>query len=44
MRIGGWSFLVASVGGVLGLACWCYYKVMTLPRPGVVKPPDMLGG
>ena len=44
MRLGGWIFLVLSTGFVVGLAAWCYYKVLTLPDDGVVKPPDMLGG
>lgn len=28
----GWVFMLGSIGGVLALAGYCYYKVLTLPR------------
>lgn len=32
MTLGGWIFLLLSVGFVWGLAAWCFYKVLRLPR------------
>ena len=29
MNIGGWIFMIASLGMVLGLAGWCYYRVFS---------------
>jgi hypothetical protein len=41
----GWAFLVVSVGFVVTLVVWCFYRVLTAPpRDHVVKPPDALGG
>jgi hypothetical protein len=41
----GWVFLIASVGSVVILVLWCFYKVLTAaPEDHVVKPPDALGG
>jgi hypothetical protein len=35
--------MLASVGFVWGLMLWCFYKVLTSPKP-ITKPPDSLGG
>lgn len=32
MTAAGWVLLVVSLTGVCGLAAWCYWKVLTLPR------------
>jgi hypothetical protein len=32
MTLGGWTFLLCSVGFVWGLTAWCFYKVLSLPR------------
>lgn len=41
----GWLFLIASVGFVVGLTAWCFYRVLSAPpEDHVVKPPDSLGG
>ncbi|MBM3977496.1 MAG: hypothetical protein FJ299_10960 [Planctomycetes bacterium] len=41
----GWLFLIASVGSVVFLVLWCFYRVLTAPPDDhVVKPPDALGG
>ena len=33
MTIGGWIFMIASLGFVVGLTVWCFYKVMTYEEP-----------
>jgi hypothetical protein len=33
MTIAGWLLLVVSCGGVIALAGWCFWKVLTLPHP-----------
>lgn len=41
----GWLFLLASVGFVVILTIWCFYRVLSAPpQDHVVKPPDSLGG
>jgi hypothetical protein len=41
----GWVFLVVSVGFVVSLVAWCFYRVLSAPpQDHVVKPPDTLGG
>ena len=41
----GWVFLLVSVGFVVTLVVWCFYRVLTAPpQDHVVKPPDALGG
>jgi hypothetical protein len=41
----GWLFLVVSVGFVVTLVAWCFYRVLSAPpQDHVVKPPDTLGG
>jgi hypothetical protein len=41
----GWVFLLGSVGFVVILTVWCFYRVLTAPpEDHVVKPPDSLGG
>lgn len=31
MNTYGWLIMCISIGFVLSLASWCYYKVLTLP-------------
>jgi hypothetical protein len=31
MTLGGVIFMLVSVGLVVGVAAWCYYRVLTLP-------------
>lgn len=33
MNIGGWIFMVCSLGLVLGVTLWCYVRVMTVDEP-----------
>jgi hypothetical protein len=33
MTAGGWLLLVVSCGTVTSLVAWCFWKVLTLPRP-----------
>jgi hypothetical protein len=41
----GWLFMIASVGFVVILTFWCFYKVLTAPpEDHPVTPPDSLGG
>ena len=41
----GWMFLIVSVGFVVILTAWCFYRVLGgPPEDHVVKPPDSLGG
>ncbi|MBI5762200.1 MAG: hypothetical protein HZA51_01610 [Planctomycetes bacterium] len=35
MTLGGWIFMLSSVGFVLWLLTWCFYKVLT--HPGAAK-------
>ena len=30
MSTPGWIFMLCSVGGVLCLVSWCYYKILTM--------------
>jgi hypothetical protein len=32
MTVGGWLLMASSVGFVLGLTIYCFYRVMTLPK------------
>jgi len=47
----GWTMMVLSVGFVLGLAAFCFYRVLITPRteehvqgPMDVEPDDMREG
>ena len=31
MTVGGWIFMIVSVGFVVGLVSYCFYRVLTLP-------------
>jgi hypothetical protein len=31
MTTGGWVFMVVSVGFVVSLVSWCFFKVLTAP-------------
>jgi len=31
MRTGGWIFMLGSIGFVLGLTFYCFYRVLTRP-------------
>jgi hypothetical protein len=42
MTSGGWIFMLVSVGFVVGLVIYCYYRVLTAPKE-IVEPPDALG-
>jgi hypothetical protein len=33
MTVGGWIMMLASVGGVVALAAWCFQRVLTAPEP-----------
>ncbi len=33
MNIGGWIFMICSLGVVLSVTFWCYVKVMTTDDP-----------
>ena len=33
MTFGGWLLLIGSLSLVWGLAGWCYWKLMSRPRP-----------
>ncbi len=48
MTQAGWTMMVLSVGFVLGLAAFCFYRVLTTPRseeqmhgPMDIEPDDM---
>jgi hypothetical protein len=43
MTAGGWIFMLISVGLVIGLTAWCYYRVFTAPAE-TTEPPETLGG
>jgi hypothetical protein len=43
MTAGGWIFMSLSVGLVIGLTAWCYYRVFTSPGEST-EPPETLGG
>lgn len=32
MTIGGWLFMLVSVGFVVALTAWCFYRVLTTPE------------
>ena len=41
---GGWAFMLLSVGFVVCLVGWCFYKVLTVPHPeDEAIPPAGLG-
>jgi hypothetical protein len=42
MTIGGWTFMLCSVGAVASLAAWCFWKVLSLP-PEREDPVDPSG-
>ncbi|HVS09832.1 MAG TPA: hypothetical protein VMS76_08145 [Planctomycetota bacterium] len=42
MTTGGWIFMLVSVGFVVSLVTYCYYRVLTAPKE-IVEPPDALG-
>jgi len=45
MTIGGWIFMLVSVGFVVSLAGYCFYRVLTYSgEDHTTKPPDILGG
>jgi hypothetical protein len=31
MNVYGWTVMLVSIGFVVSLASWCYYRVLTLP-------------
>ena len=33
MTLGGWILMIGSLGFVVGLVAWCYYKVLTYEEP-----------
>jgi hypothetical protein len=33
MTPAGWAFMLISCGFVVGLTIFCYYRVLTTPRP-----------
>jgi hypothetical protein len=48
MTIGGWIFMLGSVGSVVALGIWCFARVLSLPPAGpeaseedapIVRPP-----
>jgi len=43
MTIGGWIFMIVSVGAVWGLVGWCFYRVLA-KGDEIEIPPDSLGG
>ena len=34
MTLSGWMFMVISIGSVLALVSYCYYRVLTAPAEG----------
>ena len=41
----GWVFMIASVGFVVALAFWCFYRVLTLKDIETFDiPPASVGG
>jgi hypothetical protein len=32
MTTGGWIFMLGSIGFVVGLASWCFYRILILPE------------
>jgi hypothetical protein len=41
---GGWAFMLLSIGFVVVLTAWCFYKVLTVPHPeDEAIPPAGLG-
>ncbi|HYC78131.1 MAG TPA: hypothetical protein VEI02_10940 [Planctomycetota bacterium] len=44
LNAGGVAFMLISVGFVVGLVAWCFYKVLTVPDPErEAVPPAGLG-
>jgi hypothetical protein len=43
MRTDGWIFMLFSIGFVVTLTAWCYYRVLTAPGEST-EPPETLGG
>jgi len=43
MQPEGWLFMVLSIGFVVALTAWCYYRVLTAPKE-TTEPPETLGG
>jgi hypothetical protein len=44
LNAGGWAFMLLSVGFVVALVAWCFYKVLTVPHPeDEAIPPAGLG-
>jgi hypothetical protein len=43
MRTEGWIFMLSSIGFVVALTAWCYYRVLTSPGEST-EPPETLGG
>jgi hypothetical protein len=43
MRPDGWIFMLSSIGFVVALTAWCYYRVLTAPGEST-EPPETLGG
>jgi hypothetical protein len=33
MTIAGWIFMFVSIGAVLSLVTYCYYRILTAPQP-----------
>ncbi len=38
MTAGGWIFMLGSIAFVVGLLCFCYYRVLTHPGPEANTP------
>jgi hypothetical protein len=38
MTVGGWIFMLCSVGFVVGLVCLCFYRVLTRPAATEHRP------
>ncbi len=43
MEPAGWAFMLLSIGFVVLLTGWCYYRVLTAPGEST-EPPETLGG
>jgi hypothetical protein len=43
MTTGGWIIMLISLGGVWGLAIWCYKTVLSAPQEDLTEPPAGLG-
>ncbi|HMQ16629.1 MAG TPA: hypothetical protein PKC49_11710 [Phycisphaerae bacterium] len=42
MTTGGWIFMLASIGFVLGLVSFCYYRVLNPTTNSHIHPPEGL--